>query len=113
MGAPVKLASLSAKDRLQLLKFVCSFLWADLDVGPSEKTFVLGLAQRMNLSDADVEQVKGWLEAPAPPEEVDPTSIPPEHRRLFLEAVEQAIASDGVMNPPEWEFLDLFRELLR
>lgn len=109
----MKLGTLSAKDRLQLLKFICAFMWADLDVGSSEKTFVLGLAQRMDLPDSGIEQVKEWLETPPPPEEVDPSSIPPEHRRLFLEAVEEAVVSDGAVNPPEGEYLDLFRELLR
>ena len=108
----MKLASLSAKDRLQLLKFVCSFVWADLDVGSSEKTFVLSLTQRLNLPEAEIEQVKGWLETPPSIEEVDPSLIPPEHRRLFLDAIEQAITSDGAINPPERESLALFRHLL-
>jgi hypothetical protein len=109
----MKLRSLSSKDRLQLLGFVCSSLWADLDVGSSEKTFVLSLAQRLNLPDSDMEQVEAWLETPPPAEDVDPSSIPPEHRRIFLEAVEQAVASDGAANPPESEYLALFRQLLR
>ena len=109
----VKLGALSARDRLQLLKFICSFVWADLDVGPSEKTFVLSLTQRLGLPDAEIEQVKEWLETPPPMDEVDPALVPPEHRRLFLEAIEQAIASDGVANPPESESLALFRQLLR
>jgi hypothetical protein len=108
----MRLGSLSAKDRLKLLRFVCSFMWADLDVGPSEKTFVLSLAQRLNLPESEIGQVKGWLETPAPAEEVDPASIPPEHRKLFLEAVEQAVAADGAVNPPEKEYLTLFRQLL-
>lgn len=109
----MKLGSLSAKDRLQLLRFVCSFMWADLDVGSSERTFVLSLAQRLNLPESEIEQVKAWLETPPLAEEVDPSSIPPEHRRLFLEAIEQALASDGAINAPESENLALFRELLR
>jgi hypothetical protein len=109
----MQLASLSAKDRLQLLRFVCSFVWADLDVGSSEKTFVLSLTQRLNLPDAEIEQVKAWLETPPSIEDVDPSLIPPEHRRLFLEAVEQAIKSDGAINPPESKSFALFRQLLR
>lgn len=109
----MKLGSLSAHDRRQLLRFVCSFMWADLDVGPTEKTFVLSLAQRLNLPESEIEQVQEWLETPPPAEDIDPSSIPPEHRRLFLEAVEHAVASDGVINPPESESLALFRQLLR
>lgn len=105
--------SLSAKDRLQLLRFVCASMWADLEIGSSEKTFVLGLAQRLNLSSSEIEQVQAWLETPAPPEDVDPASIPPRHRHVFLEAVEQALAADGTIHPSESEHLALFRELLR
>lgn len=108
----MKLGTLSSKDRLQLLKFVCSFVWADLDVGPSEKTFVLSLAQRLNLSDAEREQVKGWLETPPSAEEVDPSLVPHQHRRLFLEAIEEALSADGAINPPEKESLALFRQLM-
>src|SRR6185369_12688318 len=57
----VKLRALTARDRLQLLKFVCSFVWADLEVGSSEKTFVLSLTQRLGLSDAEIRQVQAWL----------------------------------------------------
>ena len=39
----VKLRTLSARDRLQLLKFVCSFVWADLEVKGSEKKFVTNM----------------------------------------------------------------------
>jgi hypothetical protein len=109
----MKLGALSARDRLQLLRFVCSFMWADLDVGSSEKTFVLSLVQRLNLPESEIEQVNAWLETPPPAEEVDPSSIPPAHRKLFLEAIEQAITSDGTINPPESESLALFRQLLR
>ena len=108
----VRLRSLSARDRLQLLRFVCSFVWADLEVGPSEKTFVLSLTQKLGLSDAEVRQVQAWLETPPPVEEVDPALVPPPHRRLFLEAIEQALTSDGAVTPPESESLALFRRLL-
>ena len=108
----VKLRALTARDRLQLLKFVCSFVWADLDVGPSEKTFVLSLTQRLGLSDAEIRQVQAWLETPPPVEEIDPTLVPPQHRRLFLEAIEQALTADGAVTPPESESLALFRQLL-
>lgn len=109
----MKLASLSPRERLQLLRFVCSFVWADLEVGPAERTFVLSLLQRLRLPESEIAHVKEWLETPPPPEEVDPSSVPHEHRRLFLEAVEQAVRVDGTVNPAEGEHLALFRQLTR
>ncbi len=108
----MKIDTLPAKERLQLLKFVCSFVWADLEVSPKEKTFVLGLTQRLGLPASDVERVKAWLETPPPAEEVDPALVPAEYRRAFLEAIEQAIVADGVVSPPERESLTLLRQLL-
>jgi hypothetical protein len=108
-----KLASLTRRERLQLMKFVCSAVWADLEVNRSEKSYILSLVLRLGLSAAEAEQVQGWLESPPPPEEVDPNQIPPEHRRLFLDAIEKAVAADRVIDGPELESLRLLRELLR
>jgi uncharacterized tellurite resistance protein B-like protein len=107
------LASLTRRERLQLMKFACAAVWADLDVNRSEKSYILSLALRLGLSNAETEQVRGWLEAPPPPEEVDPAQIPLEHRRLFLEAIEDVVAADRVIDGPELESLRLLRELLR
>ena len=38
------LEGLDARQRLQLIKFVCSFAWADLEVRPEERSFVARLA---------------------------------------------------------------------
>jgi uncharacterized membrane protein YebE (DUF533 family) len=107
------LASLTRRERLQLMKFACSAVWADLDVNRSEKSYILSLALRLGLSEAETEQVRGWLESPPPPEEVDPNQIPQEHRRLFLDAIEEAVKADRVIDGPERESLRLLRELLR
>jgi uncharacterized tellurite resistance protein B-like protein len=106
------LARLNHSERLQLLKFVCAAVWADLDVTDAERTFVLGLTLQLDLPPEDMERVEEWLDTPPAAEEVDPTQVPPEHRQLFLEAVEEAITSDGAIDGPERESLRLLRELL-
>jgi hypothetical protein len=105
--------ALTRRERLHLMKFACSAAWADLEVNRSEKSCILSLALRLGLSEAETEQVRGWLEAPPPPEEVDPAEIPREHRRLFLDAIEHVVAADRVIDGPERESLRLLRELLR
>jgi uncharacterized membrane protein YebE (DUF533 family) len=107
------LASLTRRERLQLMKFVCAAIWADLEVSRSEKSYSLSLALRLGLPDHEVEQVREWLERPPPAEEVDPALIPREHRELFLRAVEEAVAADRVIDGPERESLRLLRELLQ
>jgi uncharacterized tellurite resistance protein B-like protein len=106
------LTHLTRPERLKLVKFVCAAMWADLDVSQTEKSYILSLALRLGLPDHEAEQVRDWLEKPPSPEEVDPARIPREHRRLFLSAVEEAVAADRVIDPPERETLRLLRELL-
>ncbi len=106
------LNKLSREDQLRLMKFVCSFAWADLEVQDQEKTFVAKMVRRLELSDEDKKLVKGWLEVPPPPEEVDPSTVPVEHREVFLETIRALIAADDVFDPEEKENLKLFEQLL-
>lgn len=105
-------ARLSRSARLQLLRFTCAAVWSDLEVTPSERSFILSLALRLRLPEDEIRQVTEWLERPPAPEDVDPNSVPREHRRLFLEAIEQAILADRAVDRPEAESLRLLRELL-
>ncbi|MFL2936698.1 MAG: hypothetical protein ACJZ7Z_08190, partial [Myxococcota bacterium] len=107
------LNELTTADRLQLMKFVCSFAWADLEVRPEERVFIGRLIRRLELSDDEEIQVHGWLDVPPAPDSVDPTSIPVEHRQVFLAAIEGVIGADGETSLEESDNLQLFRQLLR
>ena len=104
-------ASLSREDRLRLMKFVCSFAWADLEVQDEERAFVMKMVNFLEL-DADVKLIEGWLRHPPRPEEVDPTDVPHEHREMFLDAVRRLVAADDRIDPKEAETLALFEQLL-
>jgi hypothetical protein len=106
------LNKLSREDRLRLMKFVCSFAWADLEVQKEERDFVQKMVRRLELDGEDKKSVAGWLEVPPPPEEVDPSTVPAEHRELFLETIRGLIAADDVFDPEEKESLKLFEMLL-
>ena len=105
------LDQLDRAERMRLMKFVCSFAWADLEIHPEERKFVTGLIQRLELDAEDAAQVKAWLEIPPHPESVDPTFIPAEHRKLFVTTIEDIIAADGEVAPEEQETLGLFKLL--
>jgi len=107
------LAALAHQDRLRLMKFVCSFAWADLEVRPEERHFVERMVERLGLDEAEARAVREWLRVPPGPEAVDPTAVPQAHRRVFLEAIEGVIRADGEVAPEERESLQLFRSLLR
>ena len=98
--------------RLRLMKFVCSFAWADLEVRPEEREFVARLVDRLELEPDECKRVQGWLEVPPDPESIDPTQIPFEHRKLFVEAVEGLVRADGEVAREERDILALFNDLL-
>jgi hypothetical protein len=106
-------SKLSRPERMRLMRFVCSFAWADLEVQDEERAFVARLMTRLDLDDEERQQVDGWLKVPPLPEEVDPSEVPREHRKLFLDTVRQLVASDRVLDPEERENLALFEQLLR
>src|ERR1041385_3167665 len=104
--------SLSAADRLLLLKFLCAFAWADLEVSEKERRFVNGLVSRLALSPSEVRQVEEGLDVAPSPGSVDPKQIPPEHRQLFVDAVRAIIYADGKVDPDERASLDALRAAL-
>ena len=103
---------LNRNDRLRLVKFVCSFAWADLEIRPEERTFVDHIVRSLDLNAEDQMKVKEWMEVPPSPEAVDPTRIPLAQRQLFLDTIEGVITADGEVAPEERESLALLKELL-
>ena len=81
------LDQLDRDQRMKLLRFVCSFAWADLEVRPSERAFVSRLVDRLGLSGREAREVRAWLDAPPDEDELDPHQIPVEHREIFIETV--------------------------
>ncbi|MEW5849881.1 MAG: TerB family tellurite resistance protein [Myxococcota bacterium] len=107
------LDQLNHQDRMRLMRFVCSFAWADLKVSGPERDFVHKLVRRLHLDPQEAQQVEGWLKSPPDEESVDPTSIPPEHKLMFLKAAEGVIKSDGRVSAEERESFNLLAQLIR
>lgn len=103
---------LDREDRLRLMKFVCSFAWADLEVSEQEREFVRKLVKQLELDDDEVRQVEQWLQVPPPPEEVDPSDIPMSHRQVFVDAARAMVVADGKVVSNEAESLALLETLL-
>jgi len=107
------LDALDREDRLQLMRFVCSFAWSDLEISEGERDFVVKLVDRLELDEDERAQVAEWLEVPPRADDLDPTDIPREHRELFLDAARAMILSDGTIDESEAENLIIFDQLLR
>jgi uncharacterized tellurite resistance protein B-like protein len=103
---------LNQRERMRLMKFVCSFAWADLEIRPEERDFVKNLIERLTLDDDERGKVAGWLEVPPDIESIDPTLVPHEHRRIFLGEIQGVIESDGEIAPEERENFRIFEALL-
>ncbi|HIG71835.1 MAG TPA: TerB family tellurite resistance protein [Myxococcales bacterium] len=97
---------------MQLMKFVCSFAWADLEVHPNERDFVARIVKRLDLGVDERRQVDRWLELPPSPDEIDPTLVPTAHRKTFVDTIVGIIESDGVVSDEERDSLALFEHLL-
>jgi uncharacterized tellurite resistance protein B-like protein len=106
------LDKLSREDRMRLMRFVCSFAWADLEVQAEERSFVKKLVRKLKLTDDEKKQVDGWLAVPPSPEEVDPTDVPKAHRKLFLDTIREIVTVDGLVDPDEDENFALLEQLL-
>ncbi len=107
------LDALDRDERLQLMRFVCSFAWADLEVTEGERDFVVRLVDRLDLDDDEREQVAKWLEVPPRADDLDPADVPREHRQLFLDAARAMILSNGRLGDVEAENLVILDQLLR
>jgi uncharacterized tellurite resistance protein B-like protein len=106
------LDKLAREDRMRLMRFVCSFAWADLEVQAEERSFVKKLVRKLKLTDDEKKQVDGWLAVPPSPEEVDPTDVPKAHRKLFLDTIREIVTVDGLVDPDEDENFALLEQLL-
>ena len=107
------LDALDRQERLQLMKFICSFAWADLRVNAGDTNFINAMAERLDLDEAERRQVKAWLEVPPRAEDVDPEDIPHEKRQIFIDAAKALILADGKVDPTEVETLTLFQNILQ
>jgi len=104
---------LQRTERLRLMKFICSFAWADLEVRDEERAFIAKMMKRLELDEEEEVQVQKWLELPPRPEEIDPTEVPREHRQLFIDAARAMIVADGRISEEEAEIFELFEQLIR
>jgi uncharacterized membrane protein YebE (DUF533 family) len=106
------LKNLSREDRLQLMRFVCSFAWADLEIKDKERALVRKMVEALHLEPDEIKLVESWLEVPPPAEDLDPARIPRAHRQMVLDAARLMISADGAVDPEEQESFLLLEQLL-
>ena len=68
---------MNATERMNLMRFVCSFVWTDLKVAQQERDLVMRIAGRLALTEVEAKQVEQWLRVPPNIDEVDPVHAHP------------------------------------
>lgn len=104
---------LDRRERLRLVEFVCSFAWADFEIQPEERAFIIALIRRLGLEEEEDLRLQQWLDQPPRLDELDPTAIPAAHRRVFVDAIQGLIAADGEIAAEEHDSFEIFKQLLR
>jgi hypothetical protein len=109
MSLPTPLLS---DDRMCILRFAATFLWADLHVDLAEHAFFLDLARELGVPRRSLPSVVDMLSSPPEPEEIDPTRVSASLAATVRDVALRAIASDGRVETREMELFDLLDELL-
>lgn len=106
------LNQLTVEEKTRLIRFMCSFAWADLDVSERERRLIGELIRKLDLPDGIAAEAESWLDHPPSEEDLDPYDIPLEQRRLFVEAAAEIVRADGVVDIMEVENFAIFEALL-
>ena len=95
--------------RKKLVQMASVAAWSDLEVRPTEREVVLDIARQMGFDQAELAEVRDWLDNSPP--EFDPYEIPLQHRQAFLEAFLEVATADGRIATEESEMIRILREL--
>jgi hypothetical protein len=106
-----KMEELLREEKLQVLRFICAFAWADLEIREEERALVNRFIEAIDLPKDCYQQVYSWLDHPPRPEEIDPYDIPTELRTAVLYAAEAMMVTDGDVDSRELELLQLLKSL--
>jgi hypothetical protein len=96
-------------DRERVLRFAASFVWADLEVADSERSFLALLARELGIDESHADRL---VELPPLPEDVDPGVIGARAADTVRRVVLQAIAIDGEVKEEEMSMFELLDDLL-
>jgi hypothetical protein len=96
-------------EKLQLLRFASSFLWADLELVNSERAFMLELAGELEVDGAHALEL---LDRPPAADDVDPARVPRSLAASVRAIALRAIAADGRVVRSEMVMFELLDKLL-
>lgn len=99
---------LTESERLELMRFLCSFAWADGVVQPQEKTVLERILGSLELSAEAHAEAEGWLTAAPSVQGRALRSIDEKKRATFIDGAYEVAAADGEIAADELEHLKMF-----
>ena len=102
----------TSEEKMQIMRFICTFAWADLKVVPSEKLMIERFCNTLQLDENQRKEVNSWTKRPIHPEDIDPFSIPDHLKKYILSAAKAISIVDGDFDEKEAELLELLQNLL-
>ena len=103
---------ISSEEKLQIMRFVCAFAWADLKVVTEERSIIASFAKSLELNEKELIQVNDWTRHPPKPEEIDPFDIPVHLKEIILSAASAVTIVDGICDHNEADLLTLLQNIL-
>ena len=105
-------STLTSEEKLQIMRFVCAFAWADLKVVAAEKKLIERFSNILSLTESEKQSVASWVAHPPRPEEIDPYQISDHLKETIITAAQAVSIVDGDFDPKEADLLDLLKSIL-
>lgn len=102
---------LLADEKLQIMRFVCAFAWADLKIHEAERALINRFIDALEINEEGKIAVEDMMKRPPRPEDIDPYDLAPELRETVIQAAEAMTVTDGEISPREKELMKLLRDL--
>ena len=103
---------LPTEEKLSVMRFICAFAWADLEIQIAERKLIQQIMSALDLDEEHHPTVMHWLDRPPRAEDVDPFTIPDSLKDIILDAATGVILADGELQDSEVDLLELFQNIL-
>ena len=102
---------LTTEDKLRVMRFICAFAWADLEIQSDERNIITQIMKALDLEEEHHGKVHLWLERPPRAEDVDPFTIPENLKGIIIDAAKAVILADGELQDSEMDLLELLQNI--
>lgn len=99
---------LTETERVELMRFLCSFAWADGEVQPEEKTVLERVLGGLGLGAEARAEVEPWLATAPDVEGRELKAIDEQKRAAFIDRAYEVAAADGEIAAEELKHLKMF-----